>query len=925
MTATINAADIAPAGTASITVVNPTPGGGTSNVIFFTVTNPVSFLTFDDAVATPVTVGTAPLSVAVGDFNGDGIQDLATANNGSNSVTILLGNGDGSFTAAAAPPGAFSGTSDIVVADYNGDGKLDLAVLNGGNNTITILLGNGDGTFSVPDVTTPTTGSNPLSMVGGDFNGDGHMDLAVANYRSNTVTILLGNGDGSFTATAATPATGVFPAAIVAGDFNNDGKLDLAVDNQCGTGSCAVGTVTILLGDGTGNFTPTQASPSTGSGPVTMAVADFNGDGNLDLAVPSDCGASGTCGTNGAVTILLGDGTGNFTVGASMPATGLRPYGVVVGDFDGDGNLDLATANNDSNTVSVLLGDGTGNFTPIASPPTTGSAPIFPAVGDFNNDGLLDIAVGNVGTDTVSVLIERGSTTGPGDISISPTSLTFDNQTQGTTSAPQTVSVANIDGVPVTFTSIVMSGDFAGATLAQCPNIPVSDTTCTFQITFTPTATGTRTGAITFTDNATGSPQTVPLTGTGTSSAGTVTLTPAGLTFTSQALNTTSAPQTVTVKNTSAATVGLTGFGTTGPFAVVAGGGSGGGACATETDLAAGASCTIGVTFTPTAAGAATGALSVSDDATGSPQMVTLTGTGASTAATVTLTPTSLTFTAQALNTTSAPQTVTVKNTGTAAVSITGFGATGPFAIPLGNTEGACGPETNLAAGASCTIGVTFTPTAAGAANGTLSVSDNATGSPQSIPLTGTGQSSAVVVITVPAGGSTTATTVPGGTAFFGLLISGAPGITGTATLGCISSSPLITCNVIPGSVVLNGGTVEVAFGVQTFCKGATSTTGFTLPGGAGARRNGHRRRRPGTPDAQPDARRSSVNIQRKPPHGNDPGNASPHHSWKRSLQRWPAQRPQRNHPCRYLHPHAHRISERQMVTLPNFLTLTVQ
>ena len=173
-----------------------------------------------------------------------------------------------------------------------------------------------------------------------------------------------------------------------------------------------------------------------------------------------------------------------------------------------------------------------------------------------------------------------------------------------------------------------MSGDFAGATLAQCPSIPVSDTPCTFQITFTPTGTGTRTGAITFTDNAAGSPQTVPLTGTGTSNAGTVTLTPTSLTFAVQALNTTSAPQTVTVKNTGTATVALTGLGSTGPFAIVPA--DGGGACGTETNLAGGASCTIGVTFTPTAGGAANGVLSVSDNATGSPQTIPLTGTGQS-------------------------------------------------------------------------------------------------------------------------------------------------------------------------------------------------------------------------------------------------------------------------------------------------------
>ena len=714
LTAAITAADIATTKTVSITVTNP-GASALSNVVFLTVRNSATTVSFTNAAGSPITVGTGPFAIAVGDFNGDGIQDLAVANSGASSVTILLGKGDGTFTAAAAPPGTFSGPSAILAADFNGDGKLDLAVLNGGNNTVTILLGNGNGTFSVPDENIPTTGSNPLAFVAGDFNGDGKVDLAVANYRSNNLTILLGNGDGGFTATDATPATGSFPAAIVAGDFNKDGKLDLAVDNQCGTGgACTAGTVTILLGDGTGNFTAAAASPTTGSGPLSMAVADFNEDGNLDLAIPSDCGSSGTCTTNGAVTILFGDGTGNFTAGTATPATGLRPYGIAVGDFNGDGKPDLAIANNDGNTISILLGDGNGNFTPIATPLPTGAGPVFPAVGDFNNDGSLDIAVPNAGSNTISVLLGAGAPASP-TITIAPTSLTFAAQALNTTSAAQTVTVSNTGTVPVTFTNITTTGDFAGATLSQCPSLAVGSEPCVFQITFTPTANGTRTGAVTFTDNATGSPQTVTLTGTGGTSTGTVSVTPSSLTFAAQALNTISPPQTVTVANTGNVPVGLTALGITAPFAIVSG--EGAGTCTSETNLAVEASCTINVTFTPTAAGAATGALSVSDNATGSPQMVALSGTG--------------------------------------------------------------------------------------------------------------GQSA--VTISIPPGGSTTATTTPGGTAFYGLTITGGPGVTGTVQLGCLPSSNLITCQVVPSSITLTGTPVQIAFGIQTFCQGSTNT-GATLP-----------------------------------------------------------------------------------------------
>jgi len=171
-------------------------------------------------------------------------------------------------------------------------------------------------------------------------------------------------------------------------------------------------------------------------------------------------------------------------------------------------------------------------------------------------------------------------------------------------------------------------------------------------------------------------------------------------------------------------------------------------------------------------------------------------------------------------------------------VNFTGFTTSGQdaedFGVPLPNTSGGCCPTGTLAAGASCTINVLFTPQAAGARTATLLVADNATGSPQMVALSGTGGTSSVI-ITVAPGGSNTATTVSGGTAYYGLMISGAPGVTGTVQLGCVPSSVLITCKVIPGSVTLNGSSVEVAFAIQTFCQGAATSTGSAPPvGGIG-------------------------------------------------------------------------------------------
>jgi len=180
--------------------------------------------------------GINPYGVAVGDFNGDGNADLAVANHGSNTVTILLGNGKGVFS---PPPGSPPATGNlptwVVVSDFNGDGKADLAVVNNlGSANVSILLGNGDGTFA--PAASPATGTNPYSAAVGDFNGDGKADLAVANFSSNTVSILLGNGDGTFApAPGSAPVTGNNPTSVAVGDFNGDGVADLAVANYTGT------------------------------------------------------------------------------------------------------------------------------------------------------------------------------------------------------------------------------------------------------------------------------------------------------------------------------------------------------------------------------------------------------------------------------------------------------------------------------------------------------------------------------------------------------------------------------------------------------------------------------------------------------------------------------------------------------------------
>jgi hypothetical protein len=324
--------------------------------------------------------------VAVGDFNGDGKQDLAVTNQLSSTVSILLGNGDGGFQ----PEVSFStGTNPVSasVGDLNGDGKQDFVVANQ-SGTVSVFLGNGDGTFQ-PAVTFPG-GPQPDYVALGDFNGDGRQDIVVTNGNlSNTISVLLGNGDGTFQPEVSYPC-GVNPVNISVGDFNGDGKQDLVVPNDIPSGA---GTVTVLLGNGDGTFQSPLGYPA-GDNPDFVVVGDFDGDGKQDLAVTNE--------GNNELSVLSGNGDGTFQSSVSY-STGLQPFSISVGDFNGDGVEDLAVANAASSSISVYLGIGDGSFWPAVSYQAPGPQVI--AVGDFNGDGMNDLVVTNGGATTVSALL----------------------------------------------------------------------------------------------------------------------------------------------------------------------------------------------------------------------------------------------------------------------------------------------------------------------------------------------------------------------------------------------------------------------------------------------------------------------------------------------------------------------------------------
>ena len=328
-------------------------------------------------------VGAAPYGVTTGDFNGDGIPDLAVANSSDSTVSVLLNHGNGTFNNKVDYP-VGSGATGVTMGDFNGDGKPDLAVTNAGKGTVSVLLGKGDGSFG-PTEYYPA-GTNPFSVTTGDFNGDGKTDLAVANVGSGNVSILLGNGDGTF-ASPVDYVVGKSPFCVTTGDFNGDGKTDLAVAN---VGS---NTLSILLGNGDGTFM-NKVDYTTGQAPYSVTSGDFNHDGKTDLAVVNYI--------SGNVSVMSGNGDGTFATPVDYP-TGSNPFSVTTGDLNGDGNLDLAIVNAGSNTVSVLIGKGDGTFA-TRMDFATGSSPFGVTTGNFNYDGKTDLAVVNNVSGTVSIL-----------------------------------------------------------------------------------------------------------------------------------------------------------------------------------------------------------------------------------------------------------------------------------------------------------------------------------------------------------------------------------------------------------------------------------------------------------------------------------------------------------------------------------------
>jgi hypothetical protein len=357
------------------------------------------------AAETRIPVGTAPGMIVASDLNADGFVDVAIANEQSNDVTILLGDGKGKLTAAKGSPfAAGNSPNDITVADFNRDGKPDLAFANHEKKYLTVLLGDGSGGFK-PAPNSPFTVEvrpHPHGVASGDLNGDTNPDLVTESWGTDQVEVLFGDGKGGFKLPGSFFTVGKHPyQRLRIADVNRDRKADILTTNLEGD------NVTILLGDGKGGFKPAGAPAACGDSPFNFTIGDVNADGNLDLAVVNSPSSTSDRHGRDGLTVLLGDSKGGFKIMAGSPfVTGKIPNQAAIGDVNGDGINDIAVSSPDGDNVTLYLMSRAGAVASTSTIEVAGH-PKGMALTDLNSDGKADMVITCNSANAVAVILSK--------------------------------------------------------------------------------------------------------------------------------------------------------------------------------------------------------------------------------------------------------------------------------------------------------------------------------------------------------------------------------------------------------------------------------------------------------------------------------------------------------------------------------------
>jgi len=500
-------------------------------------------------------VAVDPLYATTASLRHNGILDLVVGDLASDNVYVMLGNGDGTFQPAVAYP-ATGAPENVGTGHFTGSGNLDIIALARIDcNCVEVLPGNGDGTFRAAVVTSIPYSVGGLAMASGDFNGDGKLDVAVSGGFDTTfqVDILLGNGDGSFRADGFYGVS-ADPISVVGGHFHGGNKVDLAVGNLLDS------SVSVLLGDGDGGF---ERAVEYGTyAPISMSAGDLNGDGREDLVVANYGSASNYL--SSSLSVLTGNGDGTFQPGLAYPAGESLNY-VAIGDFNGDRKPDLVTVDSLANTIITLLNTGVVTFsptTPLTFPTQLIGTTSAPQSTTLNNSGTKPLTISsvtysgesfhmrttckgsvapgascsitatftpqaeNVTTGTVTIHDSASSKpqfvelVGTGTVvKLIPRQLTFPPQKNGTKSPPQTIVLTNTGSAALDFTSAIRIGgpdpnrDFFESN--NCSTSLKAGASCDIHVIFAPRMKGSFSASVVITDSGGGSPQSIPLSGTG--------------------------------------------------------------------------------------------------------------------------------------------------------------------------------------------------------------------------------------------------------------------------------------------------------------------------------------------------------------------------------------------------------------------------